>query len=238
MVSTRRTLGHNAIVNSRVDLDAALSGPDRASFSLLTDDEREASLLATLARWNRDDSVWVFGYGSLIWRPEFTFDAKARGLVHGYHRSLCLWSRVYRGTPEKPGLVLGLEPGGNVHGVAFRIPAAIAHRELRALWARELVTGSYLPRWLEVRLGSDRAERPIRRVKAIGFVMNRSAEGYAGELDRSLLLETVCSASGRNGTCAEYVLSTVQSLAAHGIHDRHLATLAEEVGVKITLPSS
>lgn len=182
--------------------------------------------------------MWVFGYGSLIWRPEFAFDAKARGLVHGYHRSLCLWSRIYRGTPEKPGLVLGLEPGGSVHGVAFRIPAAIAHRELRALWARELLTGSYLPRWLEVRLASERDGRPVQRVKAIGFVMNRSAEGYAGELDRSLLLETVCNASGRNGTCAEYVLATVQSLAAYGIYDRHLAALAEEVGVKTTPPAS
>ena len=224
-------------MNSHIDFAAATFGPAGAPFYTLTDDEREASLLDTLADWNRDDPVWVFGYGSLIWRPEFEFDAKARGLVYGYHRSLCLWSQVYRGTPEKPGLVLGLEPGGSVHGVAFRIPAAIAHRELRALWARELVTGSYLPRWLEVRLGSDGAERRIRRVKAIGFVMNRTAEGYAGEVDRSLLLDTVCSASGRNGTCAEYVLSTVQSLAEYDIHDRHLAKLAEEVGVKITLPS-
>lgn len=203
---------------------------------MLDDDAREASLLDTLARWNRDEPVWVFGYGSLIWRPEFTFDAKARGLVHGYHRSLCLWSRIYRGTPEKPGLVLGLEPGGSVHGVAFRIPAAIAHRELRALWARELLTGSYLPRWLEVRLGSDRDERSVSRVRAIGFVMNRSAVGYAGEIDRGLLLETVCTASGRNGTCAEYVLSTVRSLAAYGIYDRRLAALAAEIGMKTAAP--
>ena len=221
-------------MNSRFDCGTASSGPTDAPFYTLDDDEREASLLNALAGWNRHDSVWVFGYGSLIWRPEFKFDAKVRGLVYGYHRSLCLWSKVYRGTPERPGLVLGLEPGGSVHGVAFRIPAAIAHRELRALWARELVTGSYLPRWLEVRLGVDGTER----VKAISFVMNRTAEGYAGELDRTLLLDTVCSASGRNGTCAEYVLATVQSLAEYDIHDRHLAKLAEEVGVKITLPTS
>ncbi len=221
-------------MNSRFDFEAATSGSAGAPYRTLDDNEREASLLDTLTHWNRNDPVWVFGYGSLIWRPEFAFDANVRGLVYGYHRSLCLWSRVYRGTPEKPGLVLGLEPGGSVHGVAFRIPAAIAHRELRALWARELVTGSYLPRWLEVRLGADGSER----VRAISFVMNRTAEGYAGELDRSLLLETVCNASGRNGTCAEYVLSTVQSLAEYDIHDRHLAKLAEEVGVKITLPAS
>lgn len=205
--------------------------PDRAH-THLGDDEREASLDRVLADWDRKDPIWVFGYGSLIWRPEFEFDHKARGLVYGYHRSLCLWSRLYRGTPEKPGLVLGLEPGGSVHGVAFRIPAPIAHPHLRALWKRELLTGAYVPRWLEVRLPGGNAER----IRAIAFIMDRSAPGYAGELDRSTMLDTVCTASGRNGSCADYVLSTVQSLAEHQIHDRHLARLAEEVGAKIALP--
>lgn len=203
------------------------AGTDEAT---LGDDERDASLADVLADWDRQEPVWVFGYGSLIWRPEFDFDLKARGLVYGYHRSLCLWSHLYRGTPEKPGLVLGLEPGGSVHGVAFRIPAAIAHEHLRALWKRELFTGSYVPRWLEVRIGD------AERVKAIGFVMNRAGPGYAGSLDRGTMLHTVCTASGSKGSCADYLLSTVQSLAEHRIHDRHLAKLAAEVGVKIALP--
>lgn len=201
-------------------------------FATLDDDARDASLDRMLADWDGKEPVWVFGYGSLIWHPEFTFDFKSRGLVYGYHRSLCLWSRLYRGTPEKPGLVLGLEPGGSVHGVAFRIPAADARKHLRALWKRELFTGSYVPRWLEVRMGG------AERVQAIGFVMNRAAPGYAGTLDRATMLDTVCTASGRNGTCAEYLLSTVRSLAEHRIHDRHLAQLAAEVGAKIALPPS
>lgn len=196
----------------------------------LDDDERAASLAATLAHWDGRRPIWVFGYGSLIWNPEFDFDRKARGLVYGFHRSLCLWSEVYRGTPERPGLVLGLEPGGSVRGVAFRLPAGDAREQLRALWARELVTGSYRPHWLEVRVdGEDDA-----RVKAIGFVMNRTAVGYAGELSRDVVLDTVCSARGQNGSCAEYVLSTVESLAEHDIHDRHLAQLAREVGARST----
>ena len=221
-------------MNARVGFsqDAAPSGS--GTFPVLSEAERNASLDAVLARWDRRAPVWVFGYGSLIWRPEFEFDVKARGLVYGYHRSLCLWSRVYRGTPERPGLVLGLEPGGSVHGVAFRIPGRIAHRELRNLWKRELVTGSYVPRWLDVRVqGADHD-----RVQAIGFIMNRRAAGYAGELDRTTLLDTICSARGSNGSCADYVLSTVQSLAEYDIHDRHLAELALEVGVKITSPDS
>jgi glutathione-specific gamma-glutamylcyclotransferase len=206
--------------------------PPRRPHARLGDAERDASLDRMLSAWDRRQPVWVFGYGSLIWRPEFDFDHKARGRVFGYHRSLCLWSRVYRGTPEKPGLVLGLEPGGSVHGVAFRIPGAIAHAHLRALWKRELLTGSYVPRWLGVRIG----HRTDERVRAIGFVMDRTAPGYAGEVDRTTMLETVCSARGSYGTCADYVLSTVQSLAEHAIYDRHLAKLAEEVGAQIALP--
>ncbi len=220
-------------MNARIDLTEDAPFPGGTALTVLTREEREASLLEVLTGWDREAPVWVFGYGSLIWRPEFAFDAKVRGLVYGYHRSLCLWSKVYRGTPEKPGLVLGLEPGGSVHGVVFRIPARIALDELRALWKRELVTGSYLPRWLDVRV----EHQGERRVRAIGFIMNRQAAGYAGELDRNTLLDTVCSARGRNGSCADYVLSTVQSLAEYDIHDRHLAQLAREVGVKITTPA-
>jgi len=198
-----------------------------APFVLLDDGARAASLARTLAGWDGQRSIWVFGYGSLIWNPEFDYDRRERGLVYGFHRSLCLWSRVYRGTPDKPGLVLGLEPGGSVHGVAFRLPAGDAEAQLAGLWKRELTTGSYVPRWLDVRVASG------ERVQAIGFVMNRAASGYAGEVSRELLLETVCSARGRNGSCADYLLSTVESLAGFDIHDRHLAALAAEVGVKI-----
>jgi len=200
-----------------------------SGLTLLDQASRDASLAAMLANRDAHDPVWVFGYGSLIWRPEFAFDRKARGLVYGYHRSLCLWSKIYRGTPERPGLVLGLEPGGSVHGVAFRLPAATVHEQLQALWTRELTTGSYHPRWLDVRIDGTHGER----VRAIGFIMNRAHVAYAGEVDRCTLLDTVCTARGRYGTCAEYLLSTVESLAEYGIHDRHLSALAAEVGEQL-----
>ena len=94
-----------------------------SSVETLSDAERDASLQNMLVGWNRTDPVWVFGYGSLIWHPEFSFDSQSCGVVYGFHRSLCLWSRLYRGTPEQPGLVLGLEPGGSCRGLAFRHPS-------------------------------------------------------------------------------------------------------------------
>ena len=204
----------------------ALEPTTPPSTKVLPDHERDASLSSMLDDWG-GDAVWVFGYGSLIWRPDFAFDRKQRGLVHGYHRSLCLWSEVYRGTPERPGLVLGLKPGGSVHGVAFRIPAPLVREQLRILWARELVTGDYVPRWLDVRLDDG------ARARAIGFVMDRSAVSYAAGLEPAALLDTVCTASGRNGSCADYVLFTVRSLDEHGIHDRRLARLAADVAARM-----
>jgi cation transport protein ChaC len=179
-----------------------------------------------LSDWNRQDPIWVFGYGSLIWHPEFSFDSQSCGVVYGFHRSLCLWSRLYRGTPEQPGLVLGLEPGGSCRGLAFRIPAAIAEQELTKLWTREMMTGSYTPRWLDVRTTGGNAPK---RLSAIGFTMDRNAAHYAGELDRDTILGTLCRARGERGTSAEYLLSTVACLEQHGISDRHLEALATEV---------
>jgi cation transport protein ChaC len=196
--------------------------------------EREASLRRLLGRWDGVSALWVFAYGSLIWRPEFQYDIKARAVVYGFHRSLCLWSREYRGTPERPGLVLGLEPGGSCCGVAFRIPAAIARDQLKLLWEREMRTGSYTPRWVTTRAS---AEGVPARFEALSFVMNRSVPEYTGELDRSTLIETLRTARGRRGTSAEYLLATVKTLSEYGINDRHLAELAEEVGLSLFDPS-
>jgi cation transport protein ChaC len=200
----------------------------------LSASEREQSLTSLLRSWDEREPLWVFGYGSLIWHPEFEFEVKTRAHLHGYHRSLCLWSKVYRGTPERPGLVLGLEPGGSCQGVAFRIAAATARVELTRLWEREMVTGSYVPRWLTVR--ADQAGLPPR-LTAIAFVMNRRAIGYTGELDRAHLIDTVRTAHGQRGSCADYLFTTVRCLAEYGIHDRWLAQLAEEVALGGTLPS-
>jgi cation transport protein ChaC len=194
--------------------------------NMLSIAQRDASLSQMLAQWNGEDPVWVFAYGSLIWHPEFSFDQQSCGVVYGFHRSLCLWSRVYRGTPEQPGLVLGLEPGGSCRGLALRIPAAIARQELTKLWNREMMTGSYNPRWLDVRTPGANAPKHFR---AIGFVMDRSNAHYAGELDRDTLVNTLCTARGQRGSSADYLLATVACLEQHGISDRHLEGLAADV---------
>lgn len=207
--------------------------PPAPDLPVISDAERNASLERMLAGWNGSDPIWVFAYGSLIWNPDLEYDAKHCAIVHGFHRRLCMWSRVYRGTPSHPGLVLALDRGGSCQGVAYRLPADVVRPELTKLWKRELVTGAYEPRWLGTRAcGPCASESPAagpRASKALGFVVRRNTDGYAGRLDHPTLLTTLRSARGTNGSSADYLFATVEGLAAHGLEDHALATLADEV---------
>lgn len=164
---------------------------------------------------------WVFGYGSLMWRPGFAHVETRKAKLHGYRRSLCIHSHVHRGTPERPGLVLGLDRGGSCVGLAFRVPGALRDEVIGYLRERELVTSVYLERWLDVRMmdGS--------RANALCYVVDRSHEQYAGDLDPTEAAAIVRAASGGSGPNAEYVLNTMAHMRALGIRDRWLEAIAE-----------
>lgn len=181
----------------------------------LTPDQLAASLRATLAQHDEQEPFWVFGYGSLIWRPEFAVSEQRISLLRGYHRSLCLWSHAHRGTPAQPGLVFGLNRGGACRGVALRIAGDALAQALPRLWEREMLSGSYLPRWL-------RCTTPAGDIRALAFVIDRSTPRYAGELREDDLLAAVRRAHGNYGACIDYVMDTVRALRRCGIHDRRL----------------
>ena len=126
----------------------------------------QAMLEATRRQWGGRRDLWVFAYASLIWRPEFDFAEQRWAQVHGYHRSLKMWSRINRGTPECPGLVFALLQGGSCKGVAYRIDRRHADQALERLWLREMPTGVYDPRWL-----SCHTERG--KVQALAFTLSR-----------------------------------------------------------------
>jgi len=196
--------------------------PVASNFRLLTDTERQASLEKSLAHWDRQSDLWVFGYGSLVWRPDFDFTEQRLALSHGYHRALCLWSRVNRGTPERPGLVFGLDTGGSCRGMAFRIPAAGVPDTMQALWRREMPSGAYIPKWLPCR-----TRQGI--IEALAFVMNRNTDAYVRDLSQDQLIRIVQNAHGSYGPCVEYVLETAQALKLTGIHDKKLEALVREL---------
>lgn len=195
--------------------------PSIDSFSLLNDAQRQESLEKSLkqCQWQPHQDVWVYGYGSLIWRPEFDFIEKRFATLRGHHRSLCLWSRVNRGTPEKPGLVFGLDRGGSCQGMAYRLAAKTIPDTFQRLWAREMSTGAYIPKWL-------RCRTPTGDISTLCFVVNRQAVSYVPKLEINQTLEIINRAKGRYGPCTEYVLQTHHALEAAGIRDKRLAAIA------------
>lgn len=189
--------------------------PTPTAFRILSDDERNRSMYDCLRDWQTDQDVWVYGYGSLIWRPEFSFVERRSALLQGYHRALCLWSRINRGTPEQPGLVFGLDQGGDCHGVAFRIAASEVPHTFEALWRREMPSGAYTPLWLPC--VTDQGP-----VQALTFVMNRHTDAYVPSMPLQQLADVVHRAHGINGPCIEYVLETADALKQSKIVDSKL----------------
>ncbi len=194
--------------------------PERA----LTDEQLSASLTATLAARPKGAGWWVFGYGSLLWNPLFPIAEARAATVRGLHRSFCLRSLASRGTPDQPGLVLGLEPGGICRGVVYRLPSPLALDELALLWRREMVVGSYRPRWVKVQAAE-------RRLTALAFVVRRDHVQYA-RLPHAEQAEIIAGACGAFGSSCDYLMRTRAALAAHGIVDNYLETLARDVEVR------
>ena len=181
----------------------------------LTHEQLLHSLNTTMRR-HRGGPVWLFAYGSLIWRPECSAAERRRARVHGYHRGLYLWSHEHRGTPERPGLVFGLDRGGSCAGFAYRLPQEDLENSLLALWKREMPYPSYRPHWLNCRLEDG------TKVQALGFVLERHLPSYAGNLPDNLLTQILDSASGRFGSTRDYVEQTVSALRNHAMPDKNL----------------
>jgi len=201
------------------------SPPSADLFKRWTEHERQASLDAALNGWQSHEDVWIFGYGSLIWRPEFDFVESRLARLDNHHRALCLWSRINRGTPEVPGLVFGLEQGGDgCGGMVFKIPAHTVRETFRTVWIREMSTGAYLPHWKECTTDQG-------KVSALTFIINPDASSYVKEPHEDELVDIVMRAQGIYGTCFDYVMQTAIALKQAGICDARLAKLADRLAL-------
>jgi glutathione-specific gamma-glutamylcyclotransferase len=187
------------------------------------------------------ESYWVFAYGSLMWRPGFAFEEGYPALLHGAHRSLCVFSHVHRGTPQRPGLVLGLDRGGACRGVAFRVAPHRWEETVSYLRVREQATAVYL----EVRRRVTLMGAGRQGVSALCFLVDRRHPQYAGRLPATEQAKLVLQGFGVSGANPDYVLSTVAHLRQLGIHDSELEALASLVAtaarlteVEATLPAA
>ena len=166
--------------------------------------------------------LWLFAYGSLMWDPGFPFEEALPALLRGYHRAFCLYSTRYRGTPDQPGLVLGLDRGGACRGIAYRVAAARVDHALQYLWEREMVNNSYICRHVDLQLATG-------HVRARAFVINRAHEQYAGKLPLARTVELIFQGHGQRGACRAYLENTVRHLDLLGIPDKRLHQLLIEV---------
>ena len=181
-----------------------------------------------------NQDLWVFGYGSLMWRPGFDFEEQHLAYVQGYHRSLCVFSHVHRGTPDRPGIVLGLDRGGSCRGVAFRISALRRFVTLEYLRAREQVTAVYRETFLTATL--DHGEK----VACAAYIVDRKHHQYAGRLPETELARLILQGHGISGKNIDYVTATNQHLLAVGVKDPVLARLSNVSGTSasghVTIP--
>lgn len=181
----------------------------------------------TLASRDAAQDLWVFGYASLIWRPEFAAAEQRLARVHGHHRALQMRSRINRGTPQQPGLVFALVRGGSCQGMVYRIERDRAEAELRRLWEREMPTGVYDPKWLPCQTAQG-------EVMALAFTLSKGSPNYTGALDDDTLLRVLRHARGRFGSTLDYLLQTAACLRRCGIRDRAIerqVALAHRAGL-------
>jgi glutathione-specific gamma-glutamylcyclotransferase len=180
----------------------------------------------TTSAGHENEELWVFGYGSLMWRPGFAYLERAPARLVGLHRSLCVFSFVHRGTPERPGLVLGLDRGGMCRGIAFRVAAEARDKTIDYLRAREQVTSVYLETVRQIEL----EDKTRRRVRAVCYIVDRSHVQYAGRLTLAESLHHVRQGHGKSGANRDYVIETVRALETLGYRESDLHLLAERLG--------
>jgi cation transport protein ChaC len=202
----------------------------------LTDEDYEGVVRDMLAQAPPGD-LWLFGYGSLLWKPAFKFAESRPATVRGWHRSFCIRVARFRGTRDLPGLMMALDRGGQCRGMVFRVPAEQAEATLHALFRRELVVRppGTPPRWLTALTDTG----PLR---ALGFVVDRRSPFYSGGLAPEAVADVVARAAGHWGSCAEYLHNTVAHLEELGIRDRNLwrlqALVAERLASRAAPPPS
>jgi cation transport protein ChaC len=199
--------------------DAGRADPARAYVSVYPVDPMPPAIAAL-----RDggEPVWIFAYGSLMWNPDFDFAEARPAFLYGYHRSFCLYSRDYRGTPEQPGLVLGLDRGGSCHGIAYLLPPDRVGESLDRIWAREMTGRVYRMRRVALRTAAD-------KVRGLACVVRRESPDYAGRLSVEEMARLLAVAVGGRGTGREYLANTVRHLEELGIHD----ALLHRIGARV-----
>lgn len=224
---TGRTMSLTEELVARCHREVADPGPDPDALHL--DDADYAAMVdETLATRPNDGSLWLFAYGSLIWKPEIEHCEEKVALARGWHRSFCVNMNRWRATREQPGLMMAMDRGGQCKGVALRLTDGDRRKQLDKLFRREMTLkpSTYKPRWLN--LATDDGS-----LTALAFVVNRKGRAYAGALGEGEVADRLAKTCGHWGSAADYLYNVVKNLEERGIHDRHLWRLQQLVAARI-----
>lgn len=203
--------------------DYLKSFKDLPGFECWSPEQIEASMLETLARRPSEEPVWLFAYGSLIWNPQFHFVESTPALLADWRRSFCMRLIAGRGCIKQPGRMLSLAPGDHTRGLALRLDEATLMEELRMVWIREMVGGSYLPQWTRLTLDDGRS------VSSIVFTANPQSSLHEPDDGIDTVAPLIASANGVLGSNRDYVMQLDKALRTHGFQDDYIHTLAAKL---------
>ncbi len=233
MPGSRQQMALTPELVARVHRVVEDAGPD-PSLTYYTDEEYDAAVREILAAHSDDKDLWLFAYGSLIWKPEVEHLEERIGTARGWHRAFCFQIMLFRATRDLPGLMMALDRGGQCKGVVYRLAGDAVEAQLGKLFRREMPvrsaiknTPTNMPRWITVE--TDRG--PVR---AIAFVANPRGGIYVGRVPLEQVADILSRACGPKGSCAEYLYNTVAHLEERGIRDRNLWRLQQLVAARIT----
>jgi cation transport protein ChaC len=187
--------------------------------------DNQPLIRSAVERIAHDGHFWVFGYGSLMWNPGFPYEEQQPAVLDGFHRRFCIRSTIYRGTPEQPGLVLGVDSGGECHGIAFKVAGGQRDAVLEYLFEREMRTHVYAATWVSLRIGE-------QTVPALTFVVQRDHRQYV-RVAEDEMVRIIASCAGENGSNFEYLRNTVHALHELGVPDPELDVLYERVSAHL-----
>ncbi len=210
-------------------VDRLIKGHPQFADKLIPLEERERLRLRVLADIGAGNDVWVFAYGSLIWNPILRYAEQRTARIYGYHRAFCQWTHLGRGSPERPGLMAGLDRGGSCRGIAYRIAPDAVECETLILWNRETPLPIYVPRVLN-------AVTEAGGIRAIAFLANHISEYYIGPMSIDAQAEYIARAGGSLGSNAEYLFNLVQCLEERGLLNASLERLKRAVCAKLLTP--
>jgi cation transport protein ChaC len=189
---------------------------------MLSEEEREASRAKIMSEHATGQDLWVFGYGSLMWNPAIHVDESRPARIEGFHRRFCMRLMFGRAMPDNPGLMLCLVPGGACDGIAHRIAAQHVESESKILWMREMLSGAYVPTWIDIDVGG-------RKVRGVTFVMNTAHPRYLPDLELDEKARRIARAEGHLGSNRDYLFRTVAALESAGTRDLYLDEIEARV---------